>query len=102
MLDHIPTVPGQDQDVFDAGVNGSAAADTHEEIPRVTSIDDFELCRIVKDKGKSSSGAGSTYEVLDPASPIMGLLGNWEVLYVKFRDEDGKSSLACCLSCLSL
>ncbi|KAL4076281.1 hypothetical protein J3A83DRAFT_4089630, partial [Scleroderma citrinum] len=59
----------------------------NEDIPNVQSTDNFELCRAIKDRGKSN--AVTAYEVLDPTAPIRGLLGNWEELYVQFRDEDG-------------
>lgn len=63
------------------------------EVPRVESTEDFELCRAIKDKGKSnaasSASALASYETLNPSTPIKGLLSNWETLYVQFRDEDG-------------
>jgi len=61
-------------------------ASGEEEVPRVKSTEDFELCRGVKDKGKSNA---TSYETLDPSNPIKGLLSNWEVLYVQFRDGEG-------------
>ncbi|KAG8218882.1 hypothetical protein J3R82DRAFT_4561 [Butyriboletus roseoflavus] len=77
----IPTAPGEDIDMMDA------------EVPRVESTEDFELCRVVKDKGKSNAASSASppvsYETLGPATPIKGLLNNWETLYVQFRDEDG-------------
>lgn len=76
-------------DADNAGVNGDEGRSGNEEIPNVQSMDDFELCRAVKDRGKAS--AATTYEVLDARSPIRGLLSNWEELYVQFRDEDGES-----------
>lgn len=63
------------------------------EVPRVESMEDFELCRIVKDKWKSNAASSSStpvsYETLGPSTSIKGLLNNWETLYVQFRDEDG-------------
>lgn len=65
------------------------------EIPRVQSTDDFELCRMVKDKGKANAASSAvSYEPLDPSAPIKGLLSNWETLYVQFRDEDGMRSVS--------
>ncbi|KAH0840154.1 hypothetical protein J3R83DRAFT_1137 [Lanmaoa asiatica] len=82
----IPTAPGEDVDMME-----EEEADA--EIPRVESTEDFELCRAVKDKSKSnaasSASAAVPYETLDPSTPIKGLLSNWEILYVQFRDEDG-------------
>jgi len=63
------------------------------EVPRVESTEEFELCRAVKDKGKSNAASSTStpasYETLNPSMPIKGLLSNWETLYVQFRDEDG-------------
>ena len=62
------------------------------EVPRVESTEEFELCRAVKDKGKSNAASSTSppaYETLNPSMPIKGLLSNWEMLYVQFRDEDG-------------
>ncbi|KAF9238814.1 hypothetical protein BU15DRAFT_47316 [Melanogaster broomeanus] len=61
------------------------------EVPRVKSTEDFELCRAVKDKGKTNAmlSTPTSYDTLDPSNPIKGLLSNWEVLYVQFRDEEG-------------
>ncbi|KAI6034549.1 hypothetical protein BKA83DRAFT_518365 [Pisolithus microcarpus] len=85
--DRIPTAPGEDEEMFD--VHGSANANVNEDIPAVTSVDDFELCRAIKDRGRQNAAAPA-YEVLDPDSPIRGLLNNWEELYVQFRDENGE------------
>ncbi|KAG6334869.1 hypothetical protein ID866_4229 [Astraeus odoratus] len=71
----------------DASEDGKGKHYSSEDIPPVESTDDFELCRAVKDRGKSSEK--STYEVLDSACLIRGLLNNWEELYVQFRDQDG-------------
>ncbi|KIK82050.1 hypothetical protein PAXRUDRAFT_730887 [Paxillus rubicundulus Ve08.2h10] len=81
----IPTAPGEDLEMSDEQEGGDG------EVPRVKSTEDFELCRGVKDKGKSNatSSAPMSYETLDPSNPIKGLLSNWEVLYIQFRDEEG-------------
>ncbi|KAF9226768.1 hypothetical protein BS17DRAFT_776102 [Gyrodon lividus] len=84
-LPRLPTAPGEDHEMLDeeGGDEG--------QILRVNSIKDFELCRGVKDKGKSNatSSTPTSYETLDPSKPIKGLLSNWEVLYIQFRDEEG-------------
>ncbi|KAN0097222.1 hypothetical protein V8E55_001668 [Tylopilus felleus] len=81
-----PTAPGEDVDMVDEEDGAS-------EIPHVRSTDDFELCRAVKDKGKSNAASSASapvpYEPLNESAPIKGLLSNWEMLYVQFRDEDG-------------
>lgn len=87
VLDRIPTAPGEDEEMFDVDGNGNGSA--NEDIPVVTSTDDFELCRAIKDRGKQNA-AVSAYEVLDPDSPVRGLLNNWEELYVRFRGKNGK------------
>lgn len=80
---HIPTAPGEDDDMMDE--NESTCQE-----PRVQSTEDFELCRAVKDKGKSNSLAPPvSYDTLDPSMPIKGTLSHWETLYVQFKDEDG-------------
>ena len=68
------------------GADGSG----NEDIPSVQSMDGFELCRAVRDRGNKAT---ASYEVLDAMSPIWGLLSNRDELYVQFnRDEDGASS----------
>ncbi|KAF8835967.1 hypothetical protein BDN67DRAFT_974732 [Paxillus ammoniavirescens] len=81
----IPTAPGEDLEMSYEEESGEG------EVPRVKSTEDFELCRVVKDKGKSNatSSTPTSYEALDPSNPIKGLLSNWEVLYVRFRDGEG-------------
>lgn len=81
----LSSAPGED-DMMDEG-NGNT------EVPRVQSTEDFELCRAVKDKGRSNAASSAvSYEILDPSTPIKGLLSNWETLCVQFRDEDGMFS----------
>ncbi|KAI6100224.1 hypothetical protein F5141DRAFT_326062 [Pisolithus sp. B1] len=81
----IPTAPGEDEDMFDVDGNGNGNA--NEDIPVVTSADDFELCRAIRGR---QNAAPSAYEVLDADSQIRVLLSNWEEVYVQFRDENGK------------
>lgn len=45
-------------------------------------------------KEKEKSRSGWTDEVLESDKSIRGLLANWEVLYFRFRDEEGES-IAC-------
>ncbi|KAI6135143.1 hypothetical protein EDD17DRAFT_1434543, partial [Pisolithus thermaeus] len=72
-------------DMFDVDGNGNGNA--NEDIPVVTSADDFELCRAIRGK---QNAAPTAYEVLDAESQIRVLLNNWEEVYVQFRDENGK------------
>ncbi|KAF9067653.1 hypothetical protein BDP27DRAFT_1448946 [Rhodocollybia butyracea] len=60
-------------------------SDLNEEegIPKVSSVEEFHLCRVLKGKQRE-------YEVLDEQDSIKNLkLANWEVLYVQFMDAKG-------------
>ncbi|KAI6024477.1 hypothetical protein EDC04DRAFT_2931550, partial [Pisolithus marmoratus] len=72
-----------------SALSSTVLRDANEDVPIVTSTDDFELCRAIKDRGKQNA-AVPAYEVLDPDSPIRGLLNNWEELFVQFRGKNGK------------
>lgn len=54
-------------------------------VPRVTSLQDFELCKAVKEKGKTT-GEFQVLEANDMELKMSGLSG-WEVLFVQFRDK---------------
>ena len=59
------------------------------QVPTVKTVDDFELCRAVKEKGKPTGD----YELLDHASGrVKDHLANWDSVYIRFRDESGTSS----------
>lgn len=75
----------------------SRVATEDDSFPHVQSTSDFELARAVKEKEKGRSGV--TYETLDVDKAIRGLLTNWEVLYVQFRDEDGECTTLDSLLC---
>ena len=56
------------------------------QVPTVKSVDDFELCRAVKEKGKPTGN----YELLDHESGrVKDHLVNWDSVYIRFRDESG-------------
>lgn len=60
-----------------------------ENVPKVTSGDDFEICRAAKDKGKPTG----EYELLDVTRQVRDYgLGSWDTLYLQFRDPSGKHS----------
>ena len=60
------------------------------QVPTAGTVDDFELCRAVKEKGKPTGD----YELLDHASGrVKDHLVNWDSVYIRFRDESGTSSL---------
>ncbi|KAK7470118.1 hypothetical protein VKT23_001559 [Stygiomarasmius scandens] len=53
-----------------------------EDVPKVSTVDEFEICR----KSKASG-----YERLDNDRELReSKISNWEVLYLQFRDESGK------------
>jgi hypothetical protein len=54
--------------------------------PVVTSIDDFELSRAVKDKGKPTG----KYNLLANSDTVKQSLVNWETLFIQFKDENGE------------
>ncbi|KAI0082526.1 hypothetical protein K474DRAFT_1655316 [Panus rudis PR-1116 ss-1] len=63
-------------------------ADLHDpewQVPQVTSTDEFELCRAVKEKGRPTG----KYSVLDENSTVKSSLVNWESVFVQFKDEEG-------------
>jgi len=58
------------------------------QVPTVETVDDFELCRAVKEKGKPTGD----YELLDHVSGrVKDHLVNWDSVYIRFRDESGAS-----------
>ncbi|KAL0950070.1 hypothetical protein HGRIS_010074 [Hohenbuehelia grisea] len=73
------TVQALKEEVFSA-----LTADVNEETdtPKVTELEDFELCKAIKERGKPI-----TYKVLDNSSQLKaaGVL-NWEHIYIQFRD----------------
>ena len=58
------------------------------QVPTAKTVDDFELCRAVKEKGKPTGD----YELLDHESGrVKDNLVNWDSVYIRFRDESGAS-----------
>jgi len=57
-----------------------------DDVPTVNSIEDFELCRALKEKGKPTGA----YEVLSPAQKVKDDLVNWDTVYIQFRDDSGE------------
>lgn len=54
-----------------------------EDVPKVQSGDDFELCKALKEKGKPNG----EYEVLDGSSQVIDHgLASYDALYLQFRD----------------
>ncbi|KAL4247054.1 hypothetical protein ABKN59_001351 [Abortiporus biennis] len=58
-------------------------------IPQVKSIQDFELCRAVKERGRPTG----EYEVLDESATVKSCLVNWQYVFIRFRDPDDEGKL---------
>lgn len=53
------------------------------QVPTVKTVEDFELCRARKEKGKHIG----EYEILNVSERVKDHLANWDSLYIRFRDE---------------
>ena len=63
---------------------------TDMDVPEISRVDDFEICREVKVKGKQpSTSSSSTYEVLDHEDAVQKVSQPWDKLFIRFRDEYG-------------
>ena len=58
-----------------------------DDVPLVTSKDDFEICKARKDRPKRTA---REYDVLDESMLVRSCLSNWEILFIQFRDESGE------------
>ena len=58
------------------------------QVPTAATVDDFELCRVVKEKGKPNGD----YVLLDVSGKVKDHLVNWDSVYIRFRDESGTCS----------
>ena len=58
--------------------------DTEWEVPKITSEDEFELCRPNKEKGKLTG----KYERLESRLQLKTTVVNWDTLFVQFRDME--------------
>jgi len=56
-----------------------------DDVPKASTIDDFEFCRATKSQGKIVA-----FDVLETKSTVRDTLNNWEVIYLRFRNESGK------------
>ncbi|KAI9064846.1 hypothetical protein FKP32DRAFT_1591069 [Trametes sanguinea] len=54
-------------------------------VPRVSSVDDFELARAVKAQGRPTG----RYEKLDVNAQLKSVVANWDPIFVQFKGEDG-------------
>jgi hypothetical protein len=59
--------------------------------PNVSSVDDFELCRVARDGERHGFGMVPTYEVLDTRRSLRDYgFTSWETLFIQFKSEDGE------------
>ena len=56
------------------------------EVPKVSSKDDFELARAVKEKQRPTG----RYETLDTEAQLKSVLTNWDPVFIQFKDADGE------------
>lgn len=54
--------------------------------PVIDSVEDFELCRMVRERGRPTG----RYETLSRDDIVKETLVNWECLFVQFKDENGE------------
>ncbi|CDO69923.1 hypothetical protein BN946_scf184568.g9 [Trametes cinnabarina] len=54
-------------------------------VPKVASVDDFELARAAKGQGRTTG----RYEKLDPNAQLKSVVVNWESILVQFKAGDG-------------
>jgi hypothetical protein len=59
-----------------------------DDVPKVTSVDQFELCQAVQERGSTRSTP--KYVLLRSEQTVQGTLGNWESLFIQFRDDNGE------------
>ena len=59
------------------------------EVPKVTSTDDFELAKAVKEKGRPTG----RYEKLDGGAQLKNVVANWEPVFIQFKDPNGECPL---------
>ncbi|KAH9899538.1 hypothetical protein C8Q73DRAFT_663215 [Cubamyces lactineus] len=55
-------------------------------VPKVSSVDEFELARAAKAQGRPTG----RYEKLDPTAQLKNVVSNWDPIFVQFRDESGE------------
>lgn len=53
-------------------------------MPETESVDDFELCREIKEKGRLPTGK---YEVLQGEEILRNIAQAWEVFYIRFKQS---------------
>lgn len=85
-LDVLPskTVKSLKEEVLGALTSKVNASD---DVPRVSSVKDFELCVEVKGKGRQSTGE---YKLLDAKDVVKNVAEAWQFMFLRFKDDDGK------------
>jgi hypothetical protein len=61
------------------------------EVPILSGTDDFELSHEVKEKNRRQGA--SRFQVLLPDQVLKNVVNNWEVLFVRFKTESGRSNI---------
>jgi len=75
------------EEVLSALTALSLHGDKVTQVPTIKTVDDFELCRAVKEKGRPTGN----YELLDHESgTVKDHLMNWDSVYIRFRDDSGE------------
>lgn len=75
----------------------TAKVNEAEDVPKVNSIGDFEICREVKEN-RNPTGE---FEIMTGSEIVKEVLMPWEVIFIRFRDESGELFFvfrSCCFS----
>ncbi|KAI9000716.1 hypothetical protein BD414DRAFT_472529 [Trametes punicea] len=54
-------------------------------VPKVSSVDDFELARMAKAQGRPTG----RYEKLEPSAQLKSVVANWDPIFIQFKDPNG-------------
>ncbi|KAI0774579.1 hypothetical protein C8Q74DRAFT_845936 [Fomes fomentarius] len=55
------------------------------EVPKVTSLDEFELAKAIKEKNRPTG----RYEKLEGTAQLKSVVSNWEPIFIQFKDPNG-------------
>lgn len=80
------------EDALSALTSKVINADGEEDVPEVQSLDDFELCREIKEKRVPTG----KFEILDKKAKVKDVASAYEVLVIRFR-QDGEYYLCAIL-----
>lgn len=69
-----------------AKVNGA----NDEDIPEILSVNDFEICREIKEKRRRTGN----YVTLEGSEIVQKVAVAWETLYIRFKDSNGNYIIA--------